>query len=62
MEDARLTRGMYRFCRFEEGGEYEEHNELFAPVGWSVKMHLQEDEKGTEVGVDNMQVPREEVN
>jgi hypothetical protein len=33
-----------------------------ALVGWSVKMHLQEDEKGTEVGVDNVQVKREEVN
>jgi len=62
MEDARPTRGIYRFCRFVKVGKYEECNELFAPVGWLVKMHLREDEKGTEVGVDDVQVPREEVN
>jgi hypothetical protein len=55
VEDTKPTRRKYRFCRLVEVGEYEKCNGLFAVVGRSVKMHLQEDEKRTEKGVDNVQ-------
>jgi hypothetical protein len=55
LEDTRPTGRNYRFCRLVEVREYEKCNELFVMVGRSVKMHLQEDEKRTEKGVDNVQ-------